>query len=233
MKAIMAWTGGRAPPSQNRPTPYAGSRWLGAARGSHAPAPCPPPPRPRSGQPAGPDHARLGEPSCAGSRPSSRSWPRSIGWPRTASRARLGDPAPSGPRARGPQENMGVCALSWLHPLNSGSLRETRCGSAPGLGSRWVERAERASPDRAETAARSRNAARTRRAPRVQDGRLVRRGAAAAQARTPLAKPPAATQAPTRSGASASWPIGSRVGNDLLTDDGPEPFGRVQRLEVA
>src|SRR4051812_17016095 len=72
-------------------------------------------------------------PSCAGSRPSSRSWPRSTGWPRTASRARLGDPAPSGPRARGPQENRGVCALSWLHPLKSWSLRETRCGSGSSL----------------------------------------------------------------------------------------------------
>src|SRR5215208_3732033 len=36
MKAIMASTGGRAPPGQNRPTPCAGSRWPGAVRGSPA-----------------------------------------------------------------------------------------------------------------------------------------------------------------------------------------------------
>ena len=39
MKAIMAGTGGRAPPGQNTRSPCAGSRWLGAAHGSPAPAP--------------------------------------------------------------------------------------------------------------------------------------------------------------------------------------------------
>src|SRR5512134_2918806 len=39
MKAIMASTGGRAPPPQNTRSPCAGSRWPGAAPGSPAPAP--------------------------------------------------------------------------------------------------------------------------------------------------------------------------------------------------
>src|SRR3954454_10812484 len=39
MKAIMAWTGGRAPPWHNTRSPCAGSRWLGAARARRAPAP--------------------------------------------------------------------------------------------------------------------------------------------------------------------------------------------------
>ena len=69
----MAWTGGRAPPSQNTRTPCAGSRWLGAARGSRAPALGCVPARPWSGRCAGPDRARSGEPSRAGSPARSRS----------------------------------------------------------------------------------------------------------------------------------------------------------------
>lgn len=34
MKAILAWTGGRTPPSQNRDLPCAGSHWPAEARGS-------------------------------------------------------------------------------------------------------------------------------------------------------------------------------------------------------
>jgi hypothetical protein len=36
---------------------------------------------------------------------------------------------PSGPLARGPLVNTGVFALSWLHPVRSWSLRESRRGS--------------------------------------------------------------------------------------------------------
>ncbi|MCC0808280.1 hypothetical protein FPV16_19030 [Methylobacterium sp. W2] len=45
------------------------------------------------------------------------------------SHARLDDPGPSAPRGHGPQGNRVGFASSWLHPLKSWSLRETRCGA--------------------------------------------------------------------------------------------------------
>jgi hypothetical protein len=39
LRQQMASSGGRAPPSQNTPTPSAESHWPGAARGLRAPAP--------------------------------------------------------------------------------------------------------------------------------------------------------------------------------------------------
>src|SRR5688572_29491618 len=55
--------------------------------------------------------------------------PELSGLPTIARRARFGDPGPSEPRGHGPQGNMGELASSWLHPLRSWSLRETRGGS--------------------------------------------------------------------------------------------------------
>ena len=60
--------------------------------------------------------------------PSSR---QSSGSPTIARRARLGDPKPSELRGHGPRGNTAELASSWLHPLRSWSLRETRDGSAP------------------------------------------------------------------------------------------------------
>src|SRR6478672_7501741 len=76
-----------------------------------------------------PGQARPAAPSDAVSRPSSRSSRQSSGSPPIARRARLGGPGPSEPRGHGPRGNTGELASSWLHPLKSWSLRETRDGS--------------------------------------------------------------------------------------------------------
>jgi hypothetical protein len=55
--------------------------------------------------------------------------------PTIVRRALLGGPGPSEPRGHGPQGNTGELASSWLHPLRSWSLRETRRGSTLSDGS--------------------------------------------------------------------------------------------------
>src|SRR5260370_40256923 len=111
------------------PTPSAGSRSPGAARGSRARAPLCARARPLSDRAGRPGHAQPAAPNCAVSRPSSQSSRQSSGSPTIARRARLGGPGPSELRGHAPQGNTGELALSWLHPLRSWSLRETRCAS--------------------------------------------------------------------------------------------------------
>ena len=84
--------------------------------------------------------------------PSSRSSRQSSGSPPTARRARLGGPAPSEPRGHGPRGNTGELASSWLHPLKSWSLRETRGGSLreTRCGSRFTAPAPPLEPTQAE-----------------------------------------------------------------------------------
>jgi hypothetical protein len=84
-----------------------------------------------SAQPEGPGRAPPAAPSGAASRASSRSWPQSTGSPHTGRCTRRGARKPSGPPARGPLGNKGVFAWSWLHPVRSWSLRDSRRGSVP------------------------------------------------------------------------------------------------------
>src|SRR4029453_16882091 len=60
----------------------------------------------------------------------SRSSPQSMSPPPSAKDARRCDPEPSEPRGPGPQpKTCSSSCLSWLHPLRSWSLRQTRGGS--------------------------------------------------------------------------------------------------------
>src|SRR4051794_21481645 len=66
MKAIMAWTGGRAPPSQKKRAPFAGSPLVGATPGFRAPPLGCVSSRPWAGPGARPACARAGGPPPAG-----------------------------------------------------------------------------------------------------------------------------------------------------------------------
>src|SRR3954470_24461107 len=131
MKAIMASTGGRAPPGQNKQKPCAGSRLLAAVPGSPARAPSTGPAPRSSCRPEAPRRVRADAATSAGFPRCSRSWPRSSRSPSTAKRARPGARAPFARLAPSPQASSSSLSswFPWLHPLRSGSLRETRGGS--------------------------------------------------------------------------------------------------------
>src|SRR4051812_1811193 len=127
----MAWIGGRAPPSQKKPTPFARIHLAGEDRAPHAPAPLSAPARRWSAQPAAPDRVPPGAPSCATSPLCSQSSPQSSRSPPIARRDPPRAPAPSAPHASVPQPNTCLPSLlcPWLQPLKVQSLRQTRRGS--------------------------------------------------------------------------------------------------------
>src|SRR4051812_2207073 len=131
MKAIMASTGGRAPPGQNKRKPCAGSRLLAAVPGSPARAPSTGPAPRSSCRPEAPRRVRADAATSAGFPRCSRSWPRSSRSPSTAKRARPGARSPFARLAPSPQASSSSLSswFPWLHPLRRGSLRETRGGS--------------------------------------------------------------------------------------------------------
>src|SRR5690554_3835455 len=111
------------------PTPCAGSRWPGAARGPHVPTPSSAPVRRWWGRCVGRDPARPAAPSAAATRACSPPCRRSRRSLPTATRARPGAPAPSAPPAHAARGSTVLMSSSWLHPLKGWSLRRTRGGS--------------------------------------------------------------------------------------------------------
>src|SRR3954454_11096104 len=138
MNAIMASLGGRAPPGQNTLTPCVESHWPGATRGSRAPEPSASRPSRSERQPACRYRPPPSSPIPEASAPCSRSWPTLKQSSPIATDAHVRDPAPAVQRGNGSQAK--TCCLSdcsWLHPLKSWSLRQTRGGS-PGPFSRYL-----------------------------------------------------------------------------------------------
>ena len=101
--------GGRAPPVRNTPTPSAGSRWHGAARGFHAPVLSTAPARRSSTPGDGPDPVPLAAPNVGAFPMNTRSSRRRTGSPPTASRAGLRARIPSGPLALEPL--VSICSV--------------------------------------------------------------------------------------------------------------------------
>src|SRR3982750_3029051 len=122
----------RACPGEGR-----GSRLLAAVPGSPARAPSTGPAPRSSCRPEAPLRVRADAATSAGFPRCSRSWPRSSRSPSTAKRARPGARAPFARLAPSPQPSSSSLSswFPWLHPLRSGSLRETRGGSEPITGS--------------------------------------------------------------------------------------------------
>src|SRR5215831_305295 len=135
MNAIMAWTGGRAPPGQNKRSPCAGSHWPAGARGSLAPAPSTARALRWSGPDACLDPVPPAAPISVASPPCSRSSPQSNRSLPTASHDRPHAPAPSEPLACEPlvRTELMTSASPLPHPLKDWSLRETRYGSVAGM----------------------------------------------------------------------------------------------------
>src|SRR3954453_3689073 len=130
MNAIMASLGGRAPPGQNTLTPCVESHWPGATRGSRVPGTSASRPSRSERQPSCRYRPPLSSPIPEASAPCSRSWPTLKQSSPIATDAHVRDPAPAVQRGNGSQAK--ACCLSdcsWLHPLKSWSLRQTRGGS--------------------------------------------------------------------------------------------------------
>src|SRR3954465_16061125 len=130
MNAIMASLGGRAPPGQNTLTPCVESHWPGATRGSRVPGTSASRPSRSERQPSCRYRPPLSSPIPEASAPCSRSWPTLKQSSPIATDAHVRDPAPAVQRGNGSQAK--TCCLSdcsWLHPLKSWSLRQTRGGS--------------------------------------------------------------------------------------------------------
>src|SRR5215213_9650002 len=118
MNPIMAWTGGRAPPSQNMPMLYVGSRWLAAAHDSPVPELSSSPQRLWEPRHQSPDRSLVASPIHEALARCSRSWmPPNIPPPIVtyAPRHVLTPSAPLGP---GPRAKTSLPSLSsWLHLL--------------------------------------------------------------------------------------------------------------------
>src|SRR5689334_17681565 len=130
MNAIMASLGGRAPPGQNMLTPYEESRSPAEARGSRAQGTSASRPCRLERQPACRSRPPPSSPTPEASATCSRSWLKPKRSSPSATDAHVRDPAPAAPRGNEPQAK--ICCLSdcsWLHPLKSWSLRQTRGGS--------------------------------------------------------------------------------------------------------
>src|SRR3954470_6416161 len=134
MNAIMASLGGRAPPGQNTLTPCVESHWPGATRGSRVPGTSASRPSRSERQPSCRYRPPLSSPIPEASAPCSRSWPTRKQSSPIATDPHVRDPAPAVQRGNGSQAK--TCCLSdcsWLHPLKSWSLRQTRGGSEGNL----------------------------------------------------------------------------------------------------
>src|SRR5690348_8816114 len=148
MNEIMASTGGRAPPGQNTLMPCAGFRSPAAVPGSPALAPSSAPVHRSLGQAVSLDRARPVAPTCATSRPCSRSSMQSNSSLPIATRDRLHAPAPCAPRVPGLQEKIDLMSSSsWLHLLKLWSLRQTRSGSSDPVTHVLAARVETCSDD--------------------------------------------------------------------------------------